>query len=87
MSDQYSRVKEELLQCIDDMFAIENIPGCPCEELRDKVKNNVFNLVVLGQFKRGKTSLISTRSLAWRSYPRRLCRLLLSQQSSHTAKR
>ncbi len=30
------------------MFAIENIPGYPCEDLRDKVKNNVFNLVVLG---------------------------------------
>jgi GTPase SAR1 family protein len=59
MSDHFSQVKEELLQCIDEMFAIENIPGCPCEELRDKVKNNVFNLVVLGQFKRGKTSLIN----------------------------
>lgn len=41
------------------MLAIENIPGCPCEELRDKIRNNVFNLVVLGQFKRGKTSLIN----------------------------
>ena len=59
MPDNYSHFKEELLKCIDDMLVIENIPGCPCEDLRDKVKNNVFNLVVLGQFKRGKTSLIN----------------------------
>lgn len=59
MLDNYSQLKEKLLECIDDMLAIENIPGCPCEELRDKVRNNVFNLVVLGQFKRGKTSLIN----------------------------
>ncbi len=59
MLDNYSNLKEKLLECIDDLLAIENIPGCPCEELRDKVQNNVFNLVVLGQFKRGKTSLIN----------------------------
>jgi GTPase SAR1 family protein len=59
MLDSYSYSKEELLRCIDEMLAIENIPGCPCEELRDKIQNNVFNLVVLGQFKRGKTSLIN----------------------------
>ncbi|NOZ69447.1 MAG: dynamin [Deferribacteres bacterium] len=59
MLDKYSHLKEQLLECIDDMLAIENIPGCPCEELREKVQNNVFNLVVLGQFKRGKTSLIN----------------------------
>jgi GTPase Era involved in 16S rRNA processing len=39
--------------------ATEGIPGCPCEELKEKVQNNVFNLVVLGQFKRGKTTLIN----------------------------
>jgi len=59
MLDKYSHLKEELLKCIDSMFAIENIPGCPCEELSEKVRNNTFNLVVLGQFKRGKTSLIN----------------------------
>lgn len=59
MLDNYARLKEELLKCIDSMFAIENIPACPCEDLKEKVRNNVFNLVVLGQFKRGKTSLIN----------------------------
>jgi GTPase SAR1 family protein len=38
---------------------IEGIPCGTCKELREKINNNVFNLVVLGQFKRGKTSLIN----------------------------
>jgi GTPase Era involved in 16S rRNA processing len=59
MLDTYSQLKKEVIHCIDEMLSIENIPGCPCEGLRDKVLNNVFNLVVLGQFKRGKTSLIN----------------------------
>jgi GTPase SAR1 family protein len=59
MSFDYRKLKDELLSCIDDMLGIENIPGCPCEELREKVSNNVFNLVILGQFKRGKTTLIN----------------------------
>ncbi len=41
------------------MLAIENIRGCGCEELREKIRSNAFNLVVVGQFKRGKTSLIN----------------------------
>jgi GTPase SAR1 family protein len=57
--DRYSNLKEELLKSIDSIMAIEIIPGCPCEELKEKIQNNVFNLVVLGQFKRGKTSLIN----------------------------
>jgi GTP-binding protein EngB required for normal cell division len=57
--DRYSHLKNELLACIDSIMAIESLPGCPCEELKEKIQNNVFNLVVLGQFKRGKTSLIN----------------------------
>jgi GTPase SAR1 family protein len=59
MLDKYSHFKRELLQCIDNLPTIENISGCPCEELKEKIQNNVFNLVVLGQFKRGKTTLIN----------------------------
>jgi GTP-binding protein EngB required for normal cell division len=55
----YSRWKESLLQCIDGMLSMESIRGCPCEELREKIEANAFNLVVVGQFKRGKTSLIN----------------------------
>src|SRR3990172_4542365 len=57
--DKYSHLKDELLTCIDSVSATEGILGCPCEELKEKVRNNVFNLVVLGQFKRGKTTLIN----------------------------
>lgn len=60
MLERYSYLKEELLKCIDAMYTIGSIPGCPCEELREKIQNNTFNLVVLGQFKRGKTSLINS---------------------------
>lgn len=56
---KYSHLKNELLRCIDEMLIIEAIRGCPCEELREKIEKNTFNLVVVGQFKRGKTSLIN----------------------------
>lgn len=52
--DKYSHLKEELLNSIDSMSTIEVIPDCPCEELKGKIQNNVFNLVVLWQFKRGQ---------------------------------
>ncbi|MCL5023474.1 MAG: dynamin family protein [Nitrospirae bacterium] len=55
----YSLLKEELLRSTDEMLAMESIRGCPCEELREKIETNTFNLVVVGQFKRGKTSLIN----------------------------
>lgn len=59
MLDTFSYLKEELSQCIDSLSATEGIVGCPCKELKEKIQNNVFNLVVLGQFKRGKTTLIN----------------------------
>jgi len=57
--DKYSHLKEELMQCINSILTVEGIASGICEELREKIENNVFNLVVLGQFKRGKTSLIN----------------------------
>ncbi len=57
--DKYSDLKEELVNGIDSIMEIEGIPAGICEELREKIEDNVFNLVVLGQFKRGKTSLIN----------------------------
>ncbi len=44
---------------MDGMLRVENIRGCACEELQEKIRTNTFNLVVVGQFKRGKTSLIN----------------------------
>jgi GTPase SAR1 family protein len=55
----YERLKGPLLRCIDEILAVESLRGCPCEELREKIETNTFNLVVVGQFKRGKTSLIN----------------------------
>ena len=53
-------LKNKLLSCIDEMLTIEAIRGCPCEDLSEKIEKNTFNLVVAGQFKRGKTSLINS---------------------------
>ncbi len=55
----YVQLKGDLSECIEDMLAIGNIRRSPCEELRDKIRTDTFNLVVVGQFKRGKTSLIN----------------------------
>ncbi|MDA8156739.1 MAG: dynamin family protein [Actinomycetota bacterium] len=59
LMSSYSWLKTELLDCIDEMLGIEGIRGCPCEELREKIGMDLFNLVVVGQFKRGKTSVIN----------------------------
>lgn len=56
---EYCSIKNGLMECIDEMLAIEDVRGCPCEELREKLQKETFNLVVVGQFKRGKTSLIN----------------------------
>jgi len=55
----YSQLKDEILQYINELLTIEAVRGCPCEELQEKLITNTFNLVVVGQFKRGKTSLIN----------------------------
>jgi GTP-binding protein EngB required for normal cell division len=55
----YAQLKEDILAIIETLLTMECIRGCPCEELREKVDTNAFNLVVVGQFKRGKTSLIN----------------------------
>ncbi len=55
----YSQLKGELLRSIDAMISEQCIRGGLCEELREKIETNAFNLAVVGQFKRGKTSLIN----------------------------
>jgi GTPase SAR1 family protein len=57
--DKYSTLKDDLLTCLDSSARIDGLPALPHEELREKIQDNVFNLVVLGQFKRGKTTLIN----------------------------
>jgi len=58
-TSKYAQLKSDVLQCMDEMLTVENIRGCACEDLKEKVRSNAFNLVVVGQFKRGKTSLIN----------------------------
>jgi GTPase SAR1 family protein len=58
-ASDYERLKRLVIRCIDEMLSVEGLRGCPCEELREKIETNTFNLVVVGQFKRGKTSLIN----------------------------
>ena len=55
----YVHLKRSVMECLDEMLGIEAVRGCPCEDLREKIETNTFNLVVVGQFKRGKTSLIN----------------------------
>jgi len=53
------KYRDELLRVIDDVSVAETVSECPCEELRTKLIENRFNLVVVGQFKRGKTTFIN----------------------------
>ncbi|GBE57113.1 bacterial dynamin-like protein [bacterium BMS3Abin01] len=75
MLKEYGLLKDELLACIEslngdtgvespslDNAAVAsdwNHDGGLLSSLSHKLKNNVFELVVLGQFKRGKTTLIN----------------------------
>lgn len=57
--EQYAHLRNELLGHIDALLETDGVGECPCDELREKLASNTFNLLVVGQFKRGKTSLIN----------------------------
>ncbi|HHN64162.1 MAG TPA: dynamin, partial [Nitrospirae bacterium] len=59
MDGSFKKLRDELLQVIDEAATIESVSECPCSELQDKILQNRFNLVVVGQFKRGKTTFIN----------------------------
>ncbi len=59
METGFENLKHSLIKLIDEASTIEGISGCPCSELLEKLENNRFNLVVVGQFKRGKTTFIN----------------------------
>ncbi len=46
-------------QCLADAEMLECIPAAEMEMLRQRLESNVFNLVVMGEFKRGKSSVIN----------------------------
>ncbi len=55
----YAHLKERIIASIESAAALEHASESPLAELREKLKSNTFNLVVVGQFKRGKTCLIN----------------------------
>jgi GTPase SAR1 family protein len=55
----YSHFKDSLVQCIERMAPLEHMGGYPLGELLEKIQSDTLNLVVVGQFKRGKTCLIN----------------------------
>lgn len=54
----YSILKR-LAACLDELTAVEGIDLSACRELKDKLASHTFNLLVVGQFNRGKTTLIN----------------------------
>ena len=59
---KYAELKGAILDCIDAMSAIEytHAHESMYDELKEKIRTDSFNLVVVGQFKRGKTCLINS---------------------------
>lgn len=61
MAYNYAGLKEELLSITNEVleFLANTHNKMPLEQLKEKLCENIFNIVVMGQFKRGKTSLIN----------------------------
>lgn len=58
-SQHYHQFKARLLDCLEALSSVPSIPAADCQELKERLSGNIFNLVVVGQFKRGKTCLIN----------------------------
>lgn len=56
---KYSDHKGALQRCIDETIALDRVSLVALNELREKLKSEAFHLLVVGQFKRGKTSLVN----------------------------
>lgn len=57
--ERYLPLKSRVMDCIGGMLNLSGLPGDFLGDLKEKLENNRFNLVVVGQFKRGKTCLIN----------------------------
>jgi len=62
MLNSYSKIKSELNKIIVDLdsIAVSEHSKEMAQLISDKLKANIFSLVVVGQFKRGKTTFINT---------------------------
>ena len=49
----------EVERCIEAALALPGLPNEPLRELREKIDSHTFNIVVMGEFKRGKSSAIN----------------------------
>lgn len=56
---EYKLLREQIFNAIGDMLGLGLTDEQSCLELKEKLEANTFNLVVVGQFKRGKTYLIN----------------------------
>ncbi len=52
-------LSDSFLECLADTEALKCIPSVEIQTLRQRLESNVFNLVVMGEFKRGKSSVIN----------------------------
>lgn len=55
----YGPLKRRMLECINRMGSFEGFPHVFLLDLKERLEKDRFNLVVVGQFKRGKTCLIN----------------------------
>lgn len=55
----YAQLRSRLSYCIDRLASVDQAPLQALGELKSKIEHNRFHLVVVGQFKRGKTCLIN----------------------------
>ncbi len=57
--EAYGPLKRRMLECIGRMHVLNGFPHAFLMDLRERLEKDRFNLVVVGQFKRGKTCLIN----------------------------
>ncbi len=57
--NDYKVLRDGILAAIVQMLDLDLTDRQSCLELKEKIEANTFNLVVVGQFKRGKTCLIN----------------------------
>ncbi len=59
MKNKYTVIKDGLFDIVDDLSKIKNNGNKRLGEISEKLELEQFNLVVMGQFKRGKSTLIN----------------------------
>lgn len=57
--ERYAGLKQQLIDSMQQASALESGESSRCRELKEKLEAETFNLVVVGQFKRGKTCLVN----------------------------